>query len=110
MIGSMEEIEHLADNYDENWLPEWAKKRSSGYQEINSALQTRDGRRTGNAVVVGHMVRHGVGVAQIVTDAGNIIYLTPNEMEELFYPPQYVMLTLLPAHETALYEEKVTGS
>lgn len=105
MISSMEEIEHLMEN---DWLPEWATRHSNGYADINSALPTKDGRRTGNAVIVGHMMRHGIRVAQIVTDAGNILYLTPGEVEELFYPPQYVMRELLPAHLKALYEEGET--
>ena len=89
-------------------LPEWAEIKAHGnYKHIRCALPTRDGRRTGNAVNAG-TYRNADDllpvVYNVVTDAGNVIHCTENEMKELFYPPEYVMKDLLPAHEEALRE------
>lgn len=66
-----------------------------------TALATRNGRHIGNAVVTGKKGPY----TQIVTDAGNILNLTRNELNELFHPPQYLMMHLLEAHLRALIEE-----
>ena len=90
-------------------LPDWASKKANGdYTLPNASLQTRDGRRTGNAILIGLSDRQWEACATtylVVTDAGNIMRLTLDEMKEYFHPPEYVMKTLLPAHITALTTE-----
>jgi hypothetical protein len=90
------------------WLPEWAKSVANGdYTLPNAALQTRDGRRSGNAVLVGLSELQWDSVKLtylVVTDAGNIMHLNLNELKELFYPPEWVMEKLLPAHIAGIEE------
>lgn len=98
------------DDIDAFEMPEWAKAKALGdYTLPNAALPTKDGRRTGNAVTIGLSDRQWEGMATIyliVTDAGNILRCTQNEMKELFHPPEYVMAALLPAHIKALQDEE----
>ena len=95
----------------EEQLPEWAARAvkpedPEPYWQVNAALQTRDGRVTGNAVVAEIMtVCYGgvkYEVAKVVTDAGNIIKCSKTELAQLFYIPQWVMKEILPAHKEAL--------
>lgn len=97
------------DDIDAFEMPEWAKAKAEGdYTLPNAQLPTRDGRRTGNGVTIGLSDRQWENSATtylVVTDAGNILRLTENEMKELFHPPEYVMTDLLPAHINALKEQ-----
>ena len=97
------------DDIDAFEMPEWAKAKAEGdYTLPNAALPTKDGRRTGNSVTIGLSDRQWPDMAIIylvVTDAGNILRLTENEMKEYFHPPEYVMTDLLPAHIKALKNE-----
>lgn len=90
-------------------MPEWAKAKAEGdYTLPNAALPTKDGRRVGNSVTIGLSDRQWPEMAtiyKVVTDAGNILRLTENEMKSYFHPPKYVMTNLLPAHIKALEEE-----
>ena len=97
------------DDIDAFEMPEWAKAKAEGdYTLPNAALPTRDGRRTGNAVLVGLSDRqweNALITYLVVTDAGNILRLNINELKELFYPPEYVMTELLLSHIQALQSE-----
>ena len=75
------------------WLPDWAGKRSDGdYMEVGAQLSTRDGRRMGNAYVDSLEQHEALGqLALIVTDIGNTSRMTIGELQEVFYPPEYVM-------------------
>lgn len=83
----------------DNWsaddlpLPEWAERRSDGnYMEPGAQLATRDGRRHGNAYIDSIEPHDSLGqVALVVTDMGNSFLMTSRELEEEFYPPEYVM-------------------
>lgn len=90
-------------------IPHWAKSKALGdYTLPNAALPTRDGRRTGNAVLIGLSERQWKDqplTYVVVTDAGNILKVTLNEMTELFHPPEWVMTSLLPQHIAALQME-----
>ena len=90
-------------------MPEWAKAKAEGdYTLPNAALPTRDGRRTGNAVTIGLSDRQWKDcdtTYMVITDAGNILRVTENEMKFYFHPPEYVMTDLLPAHINALKEQ-----
>lgn len=74
-------------------LPEWATRHSNGaYMEAGAQLRTRDGRRMGNAYVdriEGHASTGELAV--VITDMGSRSRMTAAELEELFYPPSYVM-------------------
>lgn len=94
----------------EEWpMPDWAKaKANEDYTFPNASLPTRDGRATGNAVVIGLSERQWENsdlTYKIVTDAGNILRLTESEMKQLFYPPEWVMKNLLITHLKALENE-----
>jgi hypothetical protein len=94
----------------ENWLPDWASGKVNnhtfnGYRILKGQLNTKDGRRTGNAVVVSHHYRHRNYVTRVITDAGNSMFLSENEIEELFYEPEYIMTEYLPAVKALLQEE-----
>ena len=56
-------------------------------------LCTKDGRKVGNAVITGEAVEHISGrfVWPVTTDAGNTLYLNDSEIDELFWPPQWLM-------------------
>ena len=100
------------DDIDAFLLPEWASGRTDGdYTHPNASLPTKDGRRTGNAVLIGLSDRQWPDAAityKIVTDAGNILRVNENELKELFHPPVFIMKTLLPAHIKALELESLS--
>ena len=82
------------ENFWTDGLPYWAEKLSSGsYMEDGAQLSTRDGRRIGNAVIILIYNHYGLKeeVAVCITDAGNVLRLTNNELKEIFYPPKYIM-------------------
>lgn len=90
-------------------LPQWASGLAEGdYTKQYAALPTRDGRRIGNAVNAYSETRHGHLCYCVITDVGNILWCSENEMKELFYPPKFVMLSLLPVHNRALIEAAET--
>lgn len=77
----------------ESQLPEWAISRARGQLVEGAQLPTRDGRRMGNA----HILKIVPGIAGvpslnylILTDAGNTMVMSENELEAQFYPPEYV--------------------
>lgn len=80
-----EEIEQLI----EAQLPSWATSKASDYMEVGACLPTRDGRRCGNATVL-ELVSADQMYARVITDAGNKLTLTRNELEELFHEPKYI--------------------
>lgn len=86
-------------------LPEWAEGFTNKYKTLNASLPTRDGRNTGNGVVIAFVEQRNTSIIKVVTDAGNILNLTDNEVEELFYKPKYVMKQLLSTHMEALKKE-----
>lgn len=89
--------EELSEMWD-NILPPWAsaKNKEGDYTIPFSILPTKDGRRTGNAVMLKPIERSltiGGQVLQVylvVTDVGNFINLTLPELQELFYLPKWI--------------------
>lgn len=72
----------------EHFIPEFAERKSTGnYLVPMTQLCTRDGRRTGNAVVVSVTGR----TACVMTDMGNSMILTKGELKELFHAPEYIL-------------------
>ena len=76
--------------------PYWASGPANGKYVLGAVLPTRDGRRTGNAKI---MAICGVDYADgtpsqtnylVKTDGGNSLWLSGSELEELFYPPEWV--------------------
>ncbi|MBL1322134.1 MAG: hypothetical protein COA63_013915 [Methylophaga sp.] len=78
------------------------RKSTSNRIEVMSQLITRDGNKTGNAVIFEVIYDTNTGAGFLaITDAGNIITLTPGSLNDMFYPPEYVMNTL-PNHENSV--------
>lgn len=88
----MAETESQPDTIDFE-LPFWSDGKLSGshhdFLEVRAQLCTRDGRRFGNAVVVGTREAYGVPVADVLTDMGNTMTLNLKELRSGFYPPQW---------------------
>lgn len=88
--------EHLkteaAQQIDDLPRPDWAIASTTSWVAVGAQLRTRDGRVTGNAVVVDYPVlRHDLVLAEVVTDAGTQFFFTKRELEEFFYQPEWVM-------------------
>lgn len=79
----------------ESMLPPWATGEYKGVVVVGTQLSTRDGRRCGNAVVVGINEYESLFkswlIHTVITDIGNKLELTHREMEELFHEPKWVM-------------------
>lgn len=74
-------------------LPEWAVARAYGMLMEGAQLPTKDGRRMGNS----HIIKIVPGLHDmpslnylILTDAGNTVVMSENEIQEQFYRPEYV--------------------
>jgi hypothetical protein len=48
-------------------------------------LHTKDGRKMGNAIIIGHFIQNAMTVYVCVTDFGNLAQLTLTEIETLFW-------------------------
>lgn len=73
-------------------LPDWAIGKTSDYMAVGAQLATRDGRRTGNAVVTATEKHPLLGqLAVVVTDVGNTIRMTPRELVDAFHEPKWLM-------------------
>lgn len=87
--------EEYEEQYLREVLPDWAECYDpTGTVELNRQLCTKDGRRIGNAFVT-----KGAGIIpsivaiqawEVVTDAGNVLKLTTDEINELFYIGHYI--------------------
>lgn len=78
-------------------MPEWALHRASSKSFVKmTQLNTRDGRETGNAVVFDISMDTATYEPRfhIITDAGNILTLTVDEMMDMFHEPEWVMKEL----------------
>jgi hypothetical protein len=54
-------------------------------------MPTRDGRRCGNAHIIGiHRVTNSMKGYVLLTDAGNVLEFLEQEIHEYFYPPTWV--------------------
>lgn len=84
-----DEIDALLEDH----LPAWAVCRARGVLMLGAQLSTRDGRRMGNAHIVG-ITPGCLGTERlmysILTDAGSKTAMTAEEIAECFYPPQWV--------------------
>lgn len=74
-----------------NQLPEWADRLSKrGELVIGTQLCTRDGRRMGNAWVVGFKQMPTYHYYEILTDAGTRLRMNNREIASQFFRPKYV--------------------
>ena len=91
-IGHRHEAETEIEQPEEHYfMPEWATGRATSSTELGAQLCTRDGRRCGNAVVMeSHKVIDKPFVI-VCTDAGNLMTLSPSEVDELFHPARWLM-------------------
>lgn len=91
VCGNVIEVEPL-NKEPEQPLPEWAVGLNSDLQLVAGAqLLTKNGRRCGNAAIsCVHEEEHGT-VYCVVTDAGNPMRLSKDEVNELFEIGDYLM-------------------
>lgn len=81
-------------NSDMDWpLPEWAVRNATPKEwEIGAQLATKDGRVTGNAVIVADApLVLGKSAWYVVTDAGSVVVYTRAELTVQYYPPRWIM-------------------
>lgn len=79
-------------------IPDWASARAEGNFFPSAQLCTRDGRLTGNAVLMWWTIVNGMPAAVVSTDAGNTVIATQSELEGMFYSPEFLMREPLYAH------------
>lgn len=90
--------ELFASAFGDSTLPEWAHAYSEGTLCPSAQLCTRDGRVTGNGVLMWWAISNEMPAAVVATDAGNVILVTAEEIAEMFYPTEYLMRKPLYAH------------
>lgn len=81
-------------NYQDDFieqLPHWAVSSNDGAYKAGAQLPTKDGRRVGNAVIAEEIVGMSGTCFVVITDAGSYLVLTPNELEELYYPSEFIV-------------------
>lgn len=73
--------------YEDNSIaPYWAIRQAKGDLEVGLQLCTKDGRKIGNAHIIGVLTRNKGCLWTILTDAGNVVSrLTEEEIRSLFY-------------------------
>lgn len=81
--------------YLQQVLPDWAESYSpDGILCPGRQLCTKDGRRLGNAFITRELEPIPtlvlVAVWEVVTDAGNVMKMTAQEIRELFYVGDYI--------------------
>lgn len=81
--------------YLQQVLPDWAESYSpDGILCPGRQLCTKDGRRLGNAFITRELESIPtivlVTVWEVVTDAGNVLKMTAQEIRELFYVGDYI--------------------
>lgn len=108
--GMLEEMVQLY------YLPHWADSKVKGEWVQFAQLQTKDGRRMGNAVILAvDTVVWGdtpVELHTIITDFGNVLRLTEGELVSQFHPPKWRMRANRVSHRTKFitsYNEDFIG-
>lgn len=77
-------------------LPDWAIGTTDGELVLGAQLPTKDGRRCGNAHIIGLKIppelvtESNLQQYHVLTDAGNTMKLAADEVDELFHPPKFV--------------------
>lgn len=70
--------------------PEWAIGETGGALCLGAHLATKDGRRIGNAHIIGYRPKEGGGhYWQVITDAGALFVFPTEEIERLFHTTQW---------------------
>jgi len=75
------------------FLPRWAvaaHPAAPAPLQVGAALATKDGRRFGNALVFYTDGAEAAPLFNIITDMGNTLTLTQEELDEGFYRPSWV--------------------
>ena len=88
--------EEQMDEMVAQWLPHWADAKLDGEWVQFAQLQTKDGRRMGNGIILSteEVVWSGVPVTLyvVLTDFGTTVRMTINELAWFFHPPEWRML------------------
>lgn len=80
------------DATDEFPLPKWATGYANDWFQQGAQLCTKDGRKVGNGVVLSVFEYEDDSKAVFyISDIGNHLILNEKELQELFYPPKYLM-------------------
>lgn len=80
------------DAHFEEALPEWALSVvPEGSIHIMQGALTRDGRRTGNAVITDIAIYNDCIRITVVTESGNIVRLSAVEFHEQFWTGKWIM-------------------
>jgi hypothetical protein len=94
----------LLEEWTRHFLPYWADAKLEGEWVQFAQLQTRDGRRMGNAVILAVDTElwrdKEVDLHIIITDFGNVLRLTAGELETQFFPPKWRMKANRVSHRT----------
>ena len=89
-----EQTEKLLAQAEQEWanqLPPWAERLAiPDEMAVGTQLSTRDGRKIGNAWIVEKLVKWGMELYIVRTDAGNTVRCNILELDAYFYPPKYV--------------------
>lgn len=87
-------------------LPHWADGHLDGEFTLYAQLATKDGRRFGNAIIIG--VEPGDSIMetryQLLTDFGNTITLSATSVANCFHPPKFRMKKHLAEYRTGAME------
>lgn len=80
-------------NLNHTPLPSWATGHAKSYTDAGAQLCTKDGTKTGNAILLEMSDSDATGSVafKVVTDAGNSMHLTETEIKELFQEPRFTM-------------------
>lgn len=74
----------------EGYLPKWAIGLSNGELQLGVQLCTKDGRRVGNGFVVDIWDIERFQLYIVMTDAGNTMLLTVEEINEYYHIGLYI--------------------
>lgn len=91
--------EEFLDDLLAEYLPHWADKKLDGELELYAQLQTLDGRKMGNAIIIDILeddrlpfYLKDIGpIYVILTDFGHTIRLTQKEVAHYYHPTVYRM-------------------
>lgn len=70
-------------------MPHWACRRTNKF-ELHAQLNTKDGRKIGNAYISGYKICGEYSYYEVTTQF-NVLYLNTSELNQFFYTPEYVM-------------------
>jgi hypothetical protein len=93
MVNEVNDMVKLVKEW-EQILPHWAVRAAQpGILDVGAQLCTRDGRRMGNAHIIGlkaGTLDYGRPYYRVLTDAGTHMVMNSSEINECFWPPRWI--------------------